>query len=153
MAPKRGVLHLLSKSGGSSFNWCRVMAWTSSKWGNCLLFSSIWHWWSRYITPQKLRILTKVFYTSGPNLVILAWTVDALLCRQACWRMDRWTYKETQAMRIPRGHGCRNWPWVKTQCFKTECIVSVKITMQAWLSISKRHASFNKACMYVVLEG
>ena len=30
-----------------------------------------------------MRILTKVFYTSDPNLVILAWTGDELLRGQA----------------------------------------------------------------------
>ena len=34
--------------------------------------------------PQKtIRILTKEFCTSGPNLVILAWMSDELLCGQA----------------------------------------------------------------------
>ena len=33
--------------------------------------------------PEAIGILTKVFYTYGPNLVILAWTEDELLCRQA----------------------------------------------------------------------
>ena len=32
---------------------------------------------------KMMAILTKVFYTSGPNLVILAWTVDELWCGQA----------------------------------------------------------------------
>ena len=30
-----------------------------------------------------IAILTKVFYTYGPNLVILAWTGDELSCGQA----------------------------------------------------------------------
>ena len=35
-------------------------------------------------SPYKtIGILTKVFYTYGPNLVILAWTGDELLCGQA----------------------------------------------------------------------
>ena len=37
--------------------------------------------------PKTIGILTKVFYTYGPNLVILAWTDDELLRRQAGgWR-------------------------------------------------------------------
>ena len=34
--------------------------------------SSIWPWSSRSIAPKTIGILTKVFYISGPNLVILA---------------------------------------------------------------------------------
>ena len=33
--------------------------------------------------PQLIGILTQVFCTFGPNLVILAWTGDKLSCRQA----------------------------------------------------------------------
>ena len=33
--------------------------------------------------PKFIEILTQVFCTFGPNLVILAWTGDELLCRQA----------------------------------------------------------------------
>ena len=33
--------------------------------------------------PKLIGILTQVFYTFGPNLVILAWTGDELSCRQA----------------------------------------------------------------------
>ena len=34
-------------------------------------------------TPKLTRILTQVFCTFGPNLVILAWTGHELSCRQA----------------------------------------------------------------------
>ena len=34
-------------------------------------------------TLKVIRILTKVFCTSGPNLAILAWTGDELSCGQA----------------------------------------------------------------------
>ena len=34
-------------------------------------------------TPKVIAILTNVFCTSGPNLVILAWTGDELSCGQA----------------------------------------------------------------------
>ena len=33
--------------------------------------------------PKFIGILTQVFCTFGPNLVVLAWTVDELSCRQA----------------------------------------------------------------------
>ena len=56
---------------------------------------------------NTIGILTKVFYTSDPNLVILAWTGHQLLCRQASdWHTDT----QTQATTIPEG---QNWPWVK----------------------------------------
>ena len=34
-------------------------------------------------TSQTTGILTKVFCISGPNLVVLAWTGEELLCGQA----------------------------------------------------------------------
>ena len=37
---------------------------------------------SRDCQKNTFRILNKLFCTSGPNLVILAWAVDELLCRQ-----------------------------------------------------------------------
>ena len=54
-------------------------------------------------SPQEtLRILTKVFYTDGPNLVIPAWTGDELSRRQAREyhthrRTDGRTHKQTDA--------------------------------------------------------
>ena len=38
--------------------------------------------------PKTIGILTKVFYTYGPNLVILAWTGDELSRGQTCGRTD-----------------------------------------------------------------
>ena len=35
------------------------------------------------VSKLKMEILTQVFCTFGPNLVILAWTGDELSCRQA----------------------------------------------------------------------
>ena len=60
-----------------------------------------------------MQILTKVFYTYGPNLVILAWTGDELPRGQASdyrthGRTDR--HRQTQATTIPEG---QNWPRVK----------------------------------------
>ena len=58
-------------------------------------------------SPPKTRgILTKVFSTSGPNLVVLAWTGDELLRGQTWWRTDG----HVQAVTIPAG---QNWPRVK----------------------------------------
>ena len=58
-------------------------------------------------TPKKtIGILTKVFYTYGPNLVILAWTGVELSRGKTWWRTD-W---QTQATTIPEG---QSWPRVK----------------------------------------
>ena len=56
--------------------------------------------------PKTIGILTKVFYTYGPNLVILAWTGDELSRGQTWWRTDG----RTQATTIPEG---QYWPRVK----------------------------------------
>ena len=65
--------------------------------------------------PKTIGILTKVFYTIGPNLVILAWTGDELSRGQASdyrthRRTDGRTHRQTQATTIPEG---QNWPRVK----------------------------------------
>ena len=71
-------------------------------------------------SPRKtIGILTKVFYTYGPNLVILAWTGDELSRGQTWWRTDGLTDGQTQATTIPKG---QYWPRVKTQIF----------TLQVW---------------------
>ena len=64
-------------------------------------------------SPTKTtRILTKVFYTYGPNLVILAWADDELSRGQAGgWRTRTDTHRQTQATTIPAG---QNWPRIKT---------------------------------------
>ena len=65
--------------------------------------------------PKTIGILTKVFYTYGPNLVILAWTGDELSRGQTWWRTDWRTDGRTQATTIPEG---QYWPRVKmtTRC-------------------------------------
>ena len=60
--------------------------------------------------PKTIGILTKVFYTYGPNLVILAWTGDELSRGQTWWRTDWRTDGRTQATTIPEG---QYWPRVK----------------------------------------
>ena len=62
-------------------------------------------------SPRKtIGILTKVFYTYAPNLVILAWTGDELSRGQTWWRTDGLTDGRTQATTIPEG---QYWPRVK----------------------------------------
>ena len=69
--------------------------------------------------PETKGILTKVFYTYGPNLVILAWTGDELSHGQESAyrthrRTDGHTDGQTQETTIPKG---QNWPWVKKKLF------------------------------------
>ena len=60
------------------------------------------------LTPKTIGILTNVFCSSGPNLVILAWTGDKLSRRQASdYRTHRRTHRQTQATTIPEG---QIWP-------------------------------------------
>ena len=60
--------------------------------------------------PYTIRILNKVFYTYGPNLVILAWTGDEFSRGQASdYRTHGRTHRQTQATTIPEG---QNWPRV-----------------------------------------
>ena len=47
------------------------------------ILSQIWTWRSRPIASQNNRDLNQGICTSGPNLVILAWIDDELLCGQA----------------------------------------------------------------------
>ena len=47
--------------------------------------------------PKTIGILTKVFYTYAPNLVILAWTGDELSRGQTWWRTDGRTDWRTDA--------------------------------------------------------
>ena len=74
--------------------------------------------------PKTIGILTKVFYTYGPNLVILAWTGDELSRGQTWWRTDGLTDGRTQATTIPEG---QYWPRVK----KNDKHPAM-ITAQAW---------------------
>ena len=108
------VLHLLSKFGGSSFNWWGVIAWTSSKWDKFILLSSIWPWRSRSIMPETIKDLNQ-------GLLHL-WSKfgDPSLNR---WRVIMWTsswtdgcthaHRHTQAMTLAGGQNC---PPVKIVC-------------------------------------
>ena len=69
----------------------------------------------RQSPPKTIGILTKDFFTYGPNLVILAWTGDELSRGQASAyrthrRTDGHTDRQTQATTIPE---VQNWPRVK----------------------------------------
>ena len=80
--------------------------------------------------PKTIGILTKVFYTYGPNLVILAWTGDELSRRQTWWRTDGRTDGQTQATTIPEG---QYWPRVKTA--SQVCMFPIKSKIKGLLPI------------------
>ena len=62
-------------------------------------------------SPPKTIGILKVFYTSGANLVIPAWTGHTLSHRQAGgWPTYTDTNRQTQITTIPEG---QNWPCVK----------------------------------------
>ena len=75
------------------------------------------------LTPKTIGILTKVFCSSGSNLVILAWTGDKLSRGQASdYRTHRRTHRQTQATTIPEG---QNWPRVKMAKYVVEWYNSI----------------------------
>ena len=86
---------------------------TSSKWGK-FDFEVKLDLEGQGQSPQKTTgILTKVFYTFGPNFAILAWTGPELSRGQASdWHTDWHTHghTQTQAMTIPES---QNRPRVK----------------------------------------
>ena len=89
--------------------------------------------------PKTIGILTKVFYTYVPNLVILAWTGDELLRGQAsAYRTHRWTNGHTnrqmQATTIPKG---QNWPRVKSLQDANIYVLSLKQFSSRSLSIKQ----------------
>ena len=49
--------------------------------------------------PKTIGFLTKVFYTYGPNLVILAWAGNELSRGQTWWRTDGLTDGRTDRRR------------------------------------------------------
>ena len=80
------------------------------------------------LPPKTIGILTKVFCSSGPNLVILAWTCDKLSRGQASdYRTHRRTHRQTQATTIPEG---QNWPRVKIPWYIN--MIRFLITMGTW---------------------
>ena len=115
-----GILHLWYKFGDPSLNRWWVITWTSSKLGKFWHWGEIWHW-SQDQSPNKtIGVLTKVFYTYGPNLVILAWMGDKLSYGQphdyrTQRRIDGHKDSQTQATTIPEG---QNWHWVKKSIIK-----------------------------------
>ena len=52
-------MHLWSRLGNPNFNRWWVMVWRSSKWGQFWVWSYIWPWRSKSITPQNNRDLNQ----------------------------------------------------------------------------------------------
>ena len=75
---------------------------------------------------ETTGILTKVFYISDPNMVILAWTGHELSTDKQVidTQMDRHTHTRTQAVTIPEG---QNWTQVKTMCIFWEMYCNYEI--------------------------
>ena len=86
--------------------------------------------------PKTIGILTKVFYTYAPNLVILAWTGDELSRGQTWWRTDGLTDGRTQATTIPEG---QYWPRVKnhsTWDMNNDCEAWFPFTSEKYLTVT-----------------
>ena len=73
-----GEMHLWSKFGNCNFNLWWLIVRTNSKWGKFLFEVQFDVEGQGQSPPKTIEILTKVFYNSGPNFVILAWTGDKL---------------------------------------------------------------------------
>ena len=95
--------------------------------------------------PKTIGILTKVFYTYGPNLVILAWTGDELSRGQTWWRTDWRTDGRTQATTIPEG---QYWPRVKMAWFYRWQYTYWSLGMEKWL-----YPTCYNACNYLCMLG
>ena len=111
--------------------------------------------------PKTIGILTKVFYTYGPNLVILAWTGDELSRGQTWWRTDWRTDGRTQATTIPEG---QYWPRVKrcdrrtngrtdgNKCSSSCLNIGDRIFPCRCISIKKKSACLWDPCWPIYLQ-
>ena len=88
--------------------------------------------------PKTIGILTKVFYTYGPNLVILAWTGDELSRGQASYyRTHGRTHRQTQATIIPEG---QKWPRVKKTNTQHVNAYRAVLPLFSWVFMSNTHS-------------
>ena len=99
-------LEIVTSIGGESWQW-QAQNWVNFDFEVKFDLEDQGQW-----PPKTIGILTKVFYTDDPNLVILAWTGDELSRGQASTyrthrRTDGLTDRQTQATTIPEG---QNWP-------------------------------------------
>ena len=100
--------------------------------------------------PKAIGILTKVFYTYGPNLVILAWTGDELSHGQTWWRTDGLTDGRTDAgndntWRPKLASGKNTWVHVLSDLlFRKLKLLSVEdksINFNCWVKPWNKHNS------------
>ena len=103
--------------------------------------------------PKTIGILTKVFYTYGPNLVILAWTGDELSRGQTWWRTDGLTDGRTDAgndnTRRPILASGKNQSKIQTksivlQLKKIATVRALTVILNAW----NREKSLKNWCWY-----
>ena len=95
--------------------------------------------------PKTIGILTKVFYTYGPNLVTVAWTGDELSRGQTWWRTDWRTDGRTDA-----GNDNTRWPilasgndmvWFNSKHYQNEQSEQPRID-----SVAPQHWDFPNHC-------
>ena len=88
--------------------------------------------------PKTLGILTKVFYTYGLNLVILAWTDDELSCRQAGGLTHTHGHTQTDAgndnTRRPKLASGKNWKLWESRVDEISSICIIFIAMPTILT-------------------
>ena len=110
------------------------MAWTSSKYGNFLLWSLIWPWSSRSIKPQNNRDLNQgvlLFWSKFGDSSLNGWQVIA---RTSKWLPHTQTYTQTQTRIIPEG---QNWPRVKMLPIHIISISQWKCVMEKSISLHR----------------
>ena len=100
--------HFCSKFGNCNFNWWRVMAWTSSKWGKSWLWSSIWPWRSQSIVPQNNRDLNQGLLHLLSKFGDPSWNGWWVIARTSSWLMHGRTHTQTDRRRQ------RQYPKAKT---------------------------------------
>ena len=113
-----GEMLLWSKFGSSNFYLWWLIVQANSKWGKFWVWSSIWPWRSRSITPKNNRDLNQVvlhLLTKFGGSSFYAWRVRArtssgLTDTHTDGQTDGHTDRQTQATTIPEG---QNWPRVK----------------------------------------
>ena len=152
-------MHLWSKFGNPDFNQWWLIVQTNSQTQNGVNFDFEVKFdleGQGQSSPKTIGALTEVFYTYGPNLVILAWTGDESLRRQTWWRTDGrtdwrtdWrTDRRTQAVTIPWG---QNWPQVKShwQSCCTVLMASICLALRLCKETLKQYIS---SCILSIRE-
>ena len=106
-------MHFWSKFGNPDYDPWWLMAWTNSQAQTGVNFEFEVKYdleGQGQSTPKTIEMSTKVFYTYGPFLVILAWTSNESSRGKTWWRTDGLRDGQMQATTILQG---QNWPRVK----------------------------------------